>query len=66
MDNETWTVRVFTDDPCWDTHEKWWMVPMHVIQRFHVMTYTCTEQPCEVAGCVREIRAAHPGCVLVY
>ena len=63
-------IKVFRDSPVWDTHDKWWMVPVHVLKELYVISYLPDldqfYDPIDPAGCVREIREAHPGCVLVY
>ncbi len=60
-DGETQTVRVFRDDPTWDAHEKWWMVPTHLANALYVCAYECDDFR-QVAW----IEKQHPGCVLVY
>lgn len=66
--DDWWKVKVFRDDPVWDAHEKWWMVPMHRINELFVCEYeVCTgSRPTEERSAIKAIRQKHPGCVLVY
>lgn len=63
-------VDVFKDDPIFEQHEKWWMVPMHLLQPLFVARY---DLPLDEYGDVIDperqvefIRNRHPNCLLVY
>lgn len=67
-DREEWEIKVFRDDPTWDTHRKWFMVPSWKLNELYVATYVRRGYgpPTEASTTVRDIRRLHPGCVLVY
>ena len=58
------TIKVFLDNPVWDAHSKWWMVPMHVIQSLFVCTYDTDEE--QFYDHLEIIEKTHPECVFVY
>ncbi len=63
-------VRVFRESPLWDTHDRWFMMPLHHLRELYVATYDCPADEqgyvLDPAGCIAQIRAENPGCVLVY
>lgn len=64
--NAPTVIRVFKDDPAWDLHSKWWMLPMHRIQELYVATYECDHDELPSPGELAHIRRLHPDCVLVH
>ena len=72
-DNVPWYITrviVYREDPVWDQHTKWFMVPKHILDGLYVCTYTLgldedgdAIQPAEQVASIRE---EHPDCVLIY
>jgi hypothetical protein len=60
-DGETIAVKVFRDHPSWDTHEKWWQLPVHLVRELYVATYD-VETPVQLAW----VEEKYPGHVFVY
>jgi len=67
-DRDEFTIKVFRDDPAWDAHEKWWMIPSWKLNELYIGTYIRRGYgpTTEASSTVKAIREQHPGCVLVY
>lgn len=52
-DGEAFKVRVFRDHPGWDRHEKWWMMPVALLEELFVASYL-VETPGELRWLERE------------
>jgi hypothetical protein len=70
METTTTKVHVYKESPVWETVDRWFMLPSHVLRRLYIKTYLCTveiglerEHTEDIA---KELHAKHPGCVLVY
>lgn len=66
------TVRVYRDDPTWDRHSAWFLVPHWILNELYVCTYdlakdpTNPECPADPLRDIEYIEAQHSGCVFIY
>lgn len=57
-------IHVFKDDPEWDKHAKWFMLPKEKLEDLHIASYECDEDDFHAAKSFIEIQ--HKDCVFVY
>lgn len=64
-------IDVYQDDPKWDQHTKWFMLPMHVLKELFVCRYELpVDEDGDYCGDWKQdsefLLNKHPSCVFVY
>jgi hypothetical protein len=69
-------IHVYEDDPIWNTvtphgqpGKRWFQLPMRELDRLYVTSYEVRGETVDVSDVRRhaqEVRAMHPGCVLIH
>ncbi len=63
-------VLVYRESPLWDTVDCWWQMRSDHLRDLYVAAYDCPADEqgyvLDPAGCIAQIRAECPDCVLIY
>lgn len=60
------TISVYKDSPAFDTVERWWMLPAHVLNPLYVCTYEVHCDDWDIEHAAAKVREMHPDDVLMY
>lgn len=64
--DDTSKVKVFKEHERWDMCDKWYMMPIQLLNELAVCEYEIDGKASEKHPQVKWIREQHPNCVLVY
>lgn len=62
-------IDVYNESPAWDSVDRWWKLPAHVLEELFVARYVITGESVDIEDVrrhAREVAKLHPGCVLVH
>lgn len=66
---DEYAITVYRDHPEWDKHDKWFKMPLALLQELYVARYLVKGDDVDDADVKRHaqtVHAMHPNCVLVY
>lgn len=60
------TITVYKDHPAWDKYNKWWMIPLSLLNELFIAKYECDHDERPTHEDIAFVEKQHPGCVYIY